>query len=82
MVKSNTFVNGIRYFFEAEFNDDADVVSVDVYCNGEHVVGVYFDHNIEQAVVEGPDFQESAPYFELKDMLSRYIAEWAIAQIP
>ncbi len=76
------FSNGIEYVVVVERKHNGDLVHVDVETKlPERIVGVFFNHGVESAVVEGPDILEPAPYFELKDKPVDEIALWALAQI-
>lgn len=60
-------------------DDDNGILSVDIYdlVTDEHLVGVYFDYDTEQAHIEGPEFREPSP-FDMHVWQPHRIASWAI----
>jgi hypothetical protein len=77
------FVDGVEYQYEIEKDHHFRVTKIDVYTvEDQHIVGVYFDHKLESVEVEGPDFNESANYNELRDSTIESVVQWAIYQIP
>lgn len=80
----SVMIDGIKYNYEVELPPSRQLKNVDVYADsdGEHIVGVYINRSHEHAVVEGPDFQEHAPYFEVLAMSDEDLVAWAIYQVP
>lgn len=78
-------INGITYVYEVSQPYD-NIHAVDVYLNGEHIVGVYLNHGNDTVEVEGPEFQEqygSEVYDQLCAMsTAQEFAQWAVSQIP
>lgn len=78
-------INGYTYLYEITQPDD-NSDAVDVYLNGEHIVGVYLNHDNNTIEVEGPEFQEqygSEVYDQLCAMsTAQQFVQWAVSQIP